>query len=137
LFSFPCFSTGISDAVPCRFLLQTGSNTTTITGHHYHHFPTLSLEHLNLSLRSNLALHFLRAYYTLDSKYLCRIVEARTVRHSRWAIQLSYPKEHFSHSRANPAVASCIHTTPQVNNIYTYIVGRGSNLNWMSIFPLQ
>jgi hypothetical protein len=31
-------------------LLQAGTNTTTITRHQYHHFPTLSLEHLNLSL---------------------------------------------------------------------------------------
>jgi hypothetical protein len=32
-------------------LLQAGSNTTMITRHHYHHFPTLSLEHLSLSLK--------------------------------------------------------------------------------------
>jgi hypothetical protein len=29
-----------------RFLPQAGSNTTTITRHPYHHFSTLSLEHL-------------------------------------------------------------------------------------------
>jgi hypothetical protein len=39
-------STGISGTVPRRFLLQTFSNTTTLSRHHYHHFPTLSLEHL-------------------------------------------------------------------------------------------
>jgi hypothetical protein len=38
------FSTGISGTMPRRFLLQTGSNTTTPTRHHYHHFPTLSPE---------------------------------------------------------------------------------------------
>jgi hypothetical protein len=52
---FLLFSTGISDTVPCRCLLQTGCNTTTITRHHCHHFPTLSQEHLSLSLKSNLA----------------------------------------------------------------------------------
>jgi hypothetical protein len=31
------------------FLLQAGSNTTTITRNHYRHLPTLSPEHLNLS----------------------------------------------------------------------------------------
>jgi hypothetical protein len=36
-----------------------GSNNTTISRHHCHHFPTLSLEHLSLSLKSNLALHSL------------------------------------------------------------------------------
>jgi hypothetical protein len=49
----------ISETVPRRFLLQTGSNTTLITRHHCHLFPTLSLEHLSLSLKSNLALHSL------------------------------------------------------------------------------
>jgi hypothetical protein len=54
------FSTGISDTVPSRFLLQAGSNTAKVTRHHFHHFPTLSLEHLSLSLGpSNLALHSL------------------------------------------------------------------------------
>jgi hypothetical protein len=51
------FSTGISDTVPHRFLHQTGSNAAMITRHHCHHFPTLSLEHLSLSLRSSIALH--------------------------------------------------------------------------------
>jgi hypothetical protein len=51
------FSMGISNNVPRRFLLQTGSNTTTFARHHCHHFPTLSLEHLSLALKSNLALH--------------------------------------------------------------------------------
>jgi hypothetical protein len=42
------FSTGISDTVPRRFLLQgfiwlqAGSNTTTITRHHCHHFGTMA-----------------------------------------------------------------------------------------------
>jgi hypothetical protein len=40
------FPTGISDIVPHRLLLQAGSNTTMITRHHNHHFPTLSLEHI-------------------------------------------------------------------------------------------
>jgi hypothetical protein len=53
------FPTGISDTISGRFLLQTRSNTTTVTRHHCHHFPTFSLEHLSLSLRSNLALHSL------------------------------------------------------------------------------
>jgi GH18 family chitinase len=44
------FSQGISDTVPRRFWLQTGSNTATITRHHYNHFPPLSLEHLNLCI---------------------------------------------------------------------------------------
>jgi hypothetical protein len=44
-------SMGISDTVPHRLLLQAGSNTTMITRHHHHHFPTLSLEHLSLSLK--------------------------------------------------------------------------------------
>jgi hypothetical protein len=40
-----------SDTIPRRFLLQTGgSNTTMITRHHCHHFPTLSLEHLSLPI---------------------------------------------------------------------------------------
>jgi predicted carbohydrate-binding protein with CBM5 and CBM33 domain len=50
--SLDFFFGGISGTVPLRFLLQTGSNTyyyvyyiSTTT---YHHFPTLSLEHLNL-----------------------------------------------------------------------------------------
>jgi hypothetical protein len=65
------FSTGISDTVPRRFFfLQTGSNTDTITRHHYHHFPTLSLEHLSLSLRSNLVPHSLLTYSILDHNYL-------------------------------------------------------------------
>jgi hypothetical protein len=34
------FSKGISDTVPCMFLLQGGSNTTTFT---YHHFSTLHI----------------------------------------------------------------------------------------------
>jgi hypothetical protein len=46
------FFMGISDIVPPRFLLKAGSNTTIITRHHYHHFPTLSLEQLNLSLNN-------------------------------------------------------------------------------------
>jgi hypothetical protein len=44
-------STGISDTVPHRLLLQAGSINTMITRHHHHHFPTLSLEHLRLSLK--------------------------------------------------------------------------------------
>jgi hypothetical protein len=44
------FPTGISDTVSHRLLIQAGSNTTMITRHHPHHFPTESLEHLNLSL---------------------------------------------------------------------------------------
>jgi hypothetical protein len=32
------FSTGISDTVPHRLLLQAGSNTTMITRHHHHHY---------------------------------------------------------------------------------------------------
>jgi hypothetical protein len=40
------FSAGISGTIPSRFLLQTGRNATTLTRHHFHHFPTLSLEHL-------------------------------------------------------------------------------------------
>jgi hypothetical protein len=39
------FSTGISGTISGRFLLQTGSKTTTATRHHNHHFPTLPLEH--------------------------------------------------------------------------------------------
>jgi hypothetical protein len=35
------FSTGISGTVPRRFLLQTVSNATTPTRHHYHHYPHL------------------------------------------------------------------------------------------------
>jgi hypothetical protein len=31
-----------------RLLLQTGNNSTMLTRPHYHHFSTLSLEHLNL-----------------------------------------------------------------------------------------
>jgi hypothetical protein len=53
------FPTRISNTIPRRLLLLAGDNTTTITRHHCHHFPTLSLEHLSLSLESNLALHFL------------------------------------------------------------------------------
>jgi hypothetical protein len=49
----------VRDTVLGRFFLQTGNITATISRHHYCHFPTLSLEHLNLSLRSNLALHSL------------------------------------------------------------------------------
>jgi hypothetical protein len=45
------FPTGISDTVPHRLWLRAGSNTTMITRHHHHHFPTLSLEHLGLSLK--------------------------------------------------------------------------------------
>jgi hypothetical protein len=32
-------------------LLQASSNTTMITCHRHHHFPTVSLEHLSLSLK--------------------------------------------------------------------------------------
>jgi hypothetical protein len=43
-----------------RFLLQTGSNTsTTSTRHHFYHFITLSPEHLHLSLAAYLVLHSL------------------------------------------------------------------------------
>jgi hypothetical protein len=59
-------SPGISDAIPRRFLLQTCSNTVTITSHH---FPTLSQEHLNLSLRSNLALLSLHTYELYPRPY--------------------------------------------------------------------
>jgi hypothetical protein len=41
-------------------LLQTGSNTTMLTRHHYHHFPTYHyIEHLNLSPTAYLVLHSL------------------------------------------------------------------------------
>jgi hypothetical protein len=52
------FYTEIRDTIPCRFLLQTGSNTTSVLGI-THHFPTSSIEHLILSLKSNLAVHSL------------------------------------------------------------------------------
>jgi hypothetical protein len=64
------FSTGISDTIPRRFLLQVGSNTTTITSLHCDHFPTLSQEHLSLSLKSNLSLHSLLTLSYVDAKYL-------------------------------------------------------------------
>jgi hypothetical protein len=63
------FFTGISDTIPCRFLLQAGSNTTTITRHHCHRFPTVSLEHLSLSLKSTYPSPLL-AYFILDPKCL-------------------------------------------------------------------
>jgi hypothetical protein len=46
IFFLHFFITGISDTVPRMFLLHADSNTSTFTRHHYHHFPTLSLEHL-------------------------------------------------------------------------------------------
>jgi hypothetical protein len=63
------FSTGISDTVPRWFFccIQVAILHTTITRHHCHHFPTLSLEHLSQSLKPNLALHLL---LTLSS--VCR-----------------------------------------------------------------
>jgi hypothetical protein len=65
----PIFSTGISDTVPRRFLLQTGSNTIFITRHHYNHFPTLSLEHLNLVLDCPTSPTLL-SYSNLNPNYL-------------------------------------------------------------------
>jgi hypothetical protein len=41
----------ISVTVPHKLLLQAGSNTAMITWRHHHHFPTLSLEQLSLSLK--------------------------------------------------------------------------------------
>jgi hypothetical protein len=38
-------STGISDTILHRLLLQASSNTTMIMYHHRHHFPTTSPEH--------------------------------------------------------------------------------------------
>jgi hypothetical protein len=38
----PNFYLLFCDTVPHRFLLQTGSHTSTITRHHCHHFPTSS-----------------------------------------------------------------------------------------------
>jgi hypothetical protein len=62
----------MSDTVPRWFLLQTGGSTTTVTRHHCHHYPNISLEHLILSLKSNLALCTLLTYFILDPKYLCK-----------------------------------------------------------------
>jgi hypothetical protein len=57
-----------------RFFLKTGCNTTTIARHHGHHYPTLSQEHLSLSLKSNLSTCIpssaLCTYFILDPKYL-------------------------------------------------------------------
>jgi hypothetical protein len=98
------FSTGISDTVPRKFLLQTGSNTATITRHHRHHFLTLSLEHLHLSHRSNLVLH---CNYLQPLLYICmqgdsymhgykgpfiwckKVIETKV---TRWVWQKSCPK---------------------------------------------
>jgi hypothetical protein len=44
------FSTGVGDTIPRRFLLQAGRNTSTFTRHHYHHFLTLSVENIIISL---------------------------------------------------------------------------------------
>jgi hypothetical protein len=43
--------------VPPRLLLHADSNTAMITRHHYHPFPTLSLEHLSLPLK-HFGFHF-------------------------------------------------------------------------------
>jgi hypothetical protein len=43
------FSTGFSDTFPNSFSYR--QVATTITRHHYYHFPILSLEHLNISLK--------------------------------------------------------------------------------------
>jgi hypothetical protein len=54
------FSTGISGTVPRGFCYrQVAVLCTTPTRHHYHHFPTLSLEHLHLSLPAYLVLYSL------------------------------------------------------------------------------
>jgi hypothetical protein len=57
------FLWGSAIPFPLGFFLQTGRNTTTITRHHFHHFPTFSLERLSISLKSNLALHSLLTLY--------------------------------------------------------------------------
>jgi hypothetical protein len=60
------FSTGINETVP-RFLNATGCNleSTLIIDNH---LPTLSLEHLSLSLKSNLTLNsLLIGTYTLST----------------------------------------------------------------------
>jgi hypothetical protein len=49
---------------------QVAIHTATITRNHYYHFPTLSLEQLSLSLRSNLCSPTLLTYYILDPKNL-------------------------------------------------------------------
>jgi hypothetical protein len=59
------FSTGFSEIVLHMFLLQTGSKTAMITGHLCHYLPTLSLEHLNLSIKSNLCSPTLLTYSIL------------------------------------------------------------------------
>jgi hypothetical protein len=40
-----------------KFLLHAGSHTIVYTGHHYHHFPNLSPEHLNNPYSAYLVLH--------------------------------------------------------------------------------
>jgi hypothetical protein len=66
-FPFLFFLRGSVIPFPIGFyLLQTGSDTTLITRHHHHHFPTLSLEHLSLSLQ----LPTLLTYWNLYPKYL-------------------------------------------------------------------
>jgi hypothetical protein len=74
------FSAGISDTIPHWFLLQTGSNTTTITRHHCHHFPTLSLEHLHKSLDCPPSPTLL-IYLNLNPNYLG--IQLSTARYSR------------------------------------------------------
>jgi hypothetical protein len=43
---------------PVVFCCRQVSNAAMITRHHCHHFPTFSLEHLSLSFKSNLTLHY-------------------------------------------------------------------------------
>jgi hypothetical protein len=52
---------------------QVHRNANTITTHRCHHFSALSLEHLILFLKSNLALHPLLTLHILDPKYLSYI----------------------------------------------------------------
>jgi hypothetical protein len=99
------FSAGIRGTVPPRFLLQTCSNTTTPTRNHYcNHFPTLSLEHLHLSLPGPTLLTFRSlplhtylglqiAYFLINrfnDKYACKIAAFWLKSHFRLLYYITY-----------------------------------------------
>jgi hypothetical protein len=61
------FLSGISKTVPLNSRLQAVTNRV-VEFYVDNHLPTLSLEHLSLSLKSNIALHFfLTKPYTLST----------------------------------------------------------------------
>jgi hypothetical protein len=71
------FSTGFSDTFPNSFSYR--QVATTITRHHYYHFPILSLEHLNISLDCPPSPRLLKNRYFFHSKVLLKILEYKYI----------------------------------------------------------